>query len=347
MRESRALVTISCYRHAPLFLTGRLRMAEGEGALRPAGLSVEDLKDMGDWFERGAGYRSHQISKRRGGSRTIFEANVEFSSNLKLLRQGLQHVGCYEAPNCVHGYVKGRSILTNAQPHLARPVVLGVDLQDFFPSISADTVAEALERADLDDQTARLISRATTVEQQLPAGFSTSPFLSNMVFHPTDLSLLQLSEDLEITYTRFADDLSFSGDFGDEVLEAIRSLLADHGWSLNDAKTRFMRRGGPQYVTGLYVGAADRPYIPRRVKRRLRQRLHYMAQFGFADVHQRGRDEAMFENQSWGWLRYVGQVEPWTAARLQAVLERVDFDDEYLYWADPDDWSAMLDDIGM
>lgn len=313
--------------------------------LRQAGLTREHLRVLAQWFGDGRGYRTHEIRKRRGGMRTIFEASVEFDSILKLLRRALEQSVVYRAPNCVHGYVKGRGIVTNASQHLARRVVLRVDIEDFFPAITPAMVTESLYRVGFESELAQLLAAAVTAENQLPAGFSTSPLISNIVFEPTDLRLLRLAADNSVVYTRFADDLAFSGDFSDEVLVAVRDALALDGWSLRESKTRFMRQGGPQYVTGLYVGDSDRPHVPRRIKRRLRQQLHYMGKYGFASAWQRG--DVMYENQAHGWIRYVAQVEPRAARRLDDLLDHVDFSDEYLYWSNPDHWYGILDEIGL
>lgn len=320
-------------------------MTGDEDVLRVAGLTMGHLALLAKWFDRGVGYRTHAIPKRHGGLRTIFEPNSEFDSILKQMRRALEASGRYQAPDCVHGYVKGRGIVTNASEHLAQPVVLCVDLKDFFPSISAARVARGLEAIGFDTDFAEAISRATTVQDELPSGFSTSPHLSNVVFLATDLKLAELATQLDLAYTRFADDLTFSGDFGDEVLDAVRMTLSTEGWDLSERKTRFMRRGGPQYVTGLYVGAADRPHVPRRIKRRLRQQFYYMAQYGFASAMDRG--EVLYKRQAYGWVRYVGQAEPRAAARLQSILDQVDFSEEYLFWADSDGWYAILDEVGM
>ena len=85
-----------------------------------------------------------------------------------------------------------------------------------------------------------------------------------------------------MTYTRYADDLTFSGEsIDDDLRETIEQILSDQGYRINHTKTRFMRRGGPQYVTGLYVGEADQPHIPRRIKRLLRQQIYFIRQYGY------------------------------------------------------------------
>lgn len=302
---------------------------------------------IGDLLEVGEGFHSYELAKRRGGVRTIYVADAGVSSILKLLLRALEVSGFYDVPDCVHGYVKGRSIRSNASQHLDRDVVLGVDLEDFFPSISLDMSRQSLVAHGAEDDLALAIARGTTIEGHLAAGLSPSPWLSNLVFHDCDIRLMRLANRLGVTYSRFADDLTFSGQFGDEVLDAVTGELAALGWTLNNRKTRFMRRGGPQYVTGLYVGRADQPYIPRRFKHTLRMRLHYLAKYGYSDVESRGQGEEMFHSQAAGWIRHIWSLEPRAAKRLQAVFEEIDFGTDHVLWSDPDSWTDLLAEVGL
>ena len=315
--------------------------------LRSAGLSIRHVSLVGDLFENGEGYDSYKLPKRRGGFRTIYVADAEVSSVLKLLLRALEVSGLYQVPDCVHGYVKGRSIRSNASKHLDRDVVLSVDLEDFFPSISLDKTCQSLVAHGAEDDLALAIARATAIEGHLAPGLSPSPWLSNLIFRDCDMRLMHLSDSLGVTYSRFADDLTFSGQFGDEVLDAVTEELGTLGWTLNNRKTRFMRRGGPQYVTGLYVGRADQPYIPRRFKRTLRMRLHYLAKYGYSDVESRGRGEEMFHSQAAGWIRHIWSLEPRAAKRFEALFEEVDFGTDYVLWSDPDAWTDLLAEVGL
>src|SRR6202042_746067 len=134
-----------------------------------------------------------------------------------------------------------------------------------------------------------------TIAGKLPIGISTSPYLSNLAFLSTDRSLAEYAQSEDLSFTRYADDLTFSGGVANRHLEDIERILDVAGWSVNTRKTAFMRRGGPQYVTGLYVGESDRPRIPRKIKRRMRWILHMISKFGY-DVYMTefgGEDEEM------------------------------------------------------
>jgi hypothetical protein len=112
-------------------------------------------------------------------------------------------------------------------------------------------------------------------------GLSTSPYLSHRVFLETDQELESLAANLCIRFTRYADDLTFSGTIVDKTADDIRTVLNSNGWTVNERKTRFMRRGRAQYVTGLSVSDPTAPHVPRRLKRRMRWRLNMIERYGF------------------------------------------------------------------
>ena len=156
-----------------------------------------------------------------------------------------------------------------------------VDLEDFFPSISAATIKASLQEQGYEEKAAELAVSIVTIAGKLPIGLSTSPYLSNLVFLDTDYSLAEYVQSEGLSFTRYVDDLTFSGEVTDRHLADISRILDEAGWSVNTRKTAFMRRGRPQYVTGLYVGEADRPRIPRKIKRRMRWILHIISKFGY------------------------------------------------------------------
>jgi hypothetical protein len=133
-----------------------------------------------------------------------------------------------------------------------------------------------------------------------------------MVFEETDHALDRYCNSENLTFTRYVDDMVFSGDVVERNLDEIRDLLLGRGWLTNDRKTLFMRRGGPQYVTGLYVGCPDTPRIPRRIKRQMRRVCYLIEKFGY-DVYMDdfgGSDARMVPNRLFGWARYISSVEP-------------------------------------
>jgi hypothetical protein len=173
-------------------------------------------------------------------------------------------------------------------------------------------IKAALQTQGYEEKAADVAVSIVTIASKLPIGLSTSPLLSNLVFSSTDHSLAEYVKSEGLSFTRYVDDLTFSGDVTDSHLADIEHILDDAGWSVNTRKTAFMRRGGPQYVTGLYVGEADGPRIPRKIKRRMRWILHMISKFGY-DTYMAefgGENEEMQRHRLLGWACYIAAVEP-------------------------------------
>ncbi|MFF4133729.1 reverse transcriptase family protein [Streptomyces mirabilis] len=279
-----------------------------------AGVSVEILERLSSNLPAGAGqlYAQRIYRKKHGGVREVFKPKPPFDAVSKNLHRSFTNLFSYEAPDHVHGFVRGRSTISNASQHLAKKCVLRMDLEDFFPSISAATIKASLQEQGYEGKALDCAVNLVTIGGKLPIGLSTSPLLSNLAFLSTDHSLAEYAQSEGLSFTRYVDDLAFSGDVTDHHSAAISRILDDAGWSVNTRKTAFMRRGSPQYVTGLYVGESDGPRIPRKVKRKMRWILHvisklgydtYMAEFG-------GEDEGMHRRRLLGWACYIAAVEP-------------------------------------
>ena len=279
-----------------------------------AGASLELLKSLSSNLPSGAGrlYERETHRKRRGGIREVFKPMPPFDYITKNLHRSFTDRLPYEAPSHVHGFVRGRSTITNASAHLAKPCVLRVDLEDFFPSINAAIVKTSLQAQGYDDEAAELAVSIVTIAGKLPIGISTSPFLSNLAFSSTDQSLSEYAHSENLSFTRYVDDLVFSGEVTDRHLTDISRILDDTGWSINRQKTAFMRRGGPQFVTGLYVGEPDKPRIPRKIKRRMRWELHMISKLGYDTYIEEivGESPEFYKRHLIGWARYILTVEP-------------------------------------
>lgn len=223
-------------------------------------------------------YSSFDVPKRGGGVRKINAPSPE----LLLLQQHLSDLlqNCIEEINqnrkrkddLAHGFKRHRSIVTNAKKHQKRRYVFNIDLQDFFPSINFGRVRGFfIKDANfmLDPRVATILAQIACHENGLPQGAPCSPVISNLVGHILDIRLCKLASANGCTYSRYADDITFSTnkpDFPPSI--AIRAAGAAHKWEvgdrLNDAvtraafainptKTRMQYRSSRQSVTGLVV----------------------------------------------------------------------------------------------
>ena len=161
-------------------------------------------------------YHAFEIGRKNGPGRQILAPSPDLKIRQKYLSRILQKVYYYYRPACVHGFIrkfndqKG-SVVTNAQPHVNKRYVLSMDIRDFFPSVTAPMVQEMLmQKLKLPLQVAAALTRLCTYQERLPQGAPTSPIISNFIFLDLDHALQDFSSYFSITYTRYADDLTFS-----------------------------------------------------------------------------------------------------------------------------------------
>ena len=237
-------------------------------------------------------YLHKTVPKKNGGMREI--SSPVWMLKMFQAAAGRMLQDYYEAPSAVTGFVPGRSVVDNASRHIRRNYVYNADLKDFFPSITRKRVKSALMRppfsfgaeaahllsgiccahADLarkgreihweiqryrwDGIERKTVDYLTEVPATLPQGAPSSPVLSNAVCLRLDKRLAGLARRFQATYSRYADDITFSSNHnvfqeGYSFLKEFRKIIADEGFTLNEAKLRLQEKGQRQEVTGLVV----------------------------------------------------------------------------------------------
>ena len=146
----------------------------------------------------------------------------------------------------------------------------------------------ALEAAGLQPAVTNALGRFLTIEGTLPLGLNASPMIANLVATPLDHDLNALAKEWGLTYTRYADDITLSGDGELPTREIIETVLKRHFFRLNKSKFRTSKLGQKHYVTGLSVADKAAPHAPRAMKHKLRQELYYIEKFGFLEHLSRG-----------------------------------------------------------
>lgn len=277
----------------------------------------------------------HFIPKRgkAGGVREVFEIrDRDVADVYKGLSRRLQvffarTLDGFPHPGA-HGYVPGRSTLTNAAAHIPARQVLKADIRDFFRSISSARVQALLVGVGLAPAAAEALSAVLARGNHLPLGFHTSPTVANAVCHALDGRLAALAPGGR--YTRYGDDLTFSGPQL-PTKEAVAAELAKDGFALADEKWKLITRGRGLYVTGLALEDGRRPRAPRSWKRRLRQDLHYAAKLGLErHIGRRGYPSVQSGvNKIHGQLQYLRGIEPGLGLRLHEQWTRVLEDSGY------------------
>jgi RNA-directed DNA polymerase len=218
-------------------------------------------------------YRQFEIGKRGGGTRKINSPRVFLKVVQYWLLDYLLH-SLKVHPNC-NSYQKGKSILTNASPHIRKKFVANLDIVNFFGSISQDMVKKVLVENGFGTQLSKTISRIVTLENSLPQGSPTSPVISNSYLYNFDIFASEISRELGVKYTRYADDITMSGNRKHNIIKVIESVinnLKKSGLQINEKKTRIASQSGQQRVTGIVVNRKLMP--PRMLRRKVRAMFH-------------------------------------------------------------------------
>lgn len=248
-------------------------------------------------------YKEFYVPKRSGQPRTISAP----SSTLKILQRKLSQVlySTYEPKVPVHGFVVNRNILTNAKVHQRRKFVLNLDLKDFFCSIHFGRVRGIFMAPPykLPSEVATVLAQICCHLNQLPQGAPTSPIVSNMICARLDSQLRSLAQESRCSYTRYADDITFSTNlskFPVEIAqvseteineksvvvgEKLLRTISNNGFELNEEKLRLQHRSQHQSVTGLTVNQF--PNVSRRYIRGISSMLHAWEKFGLDSAQER------------------------------------------------------------
>lgn len=301
----------------------------------------------GDQQSRLQHYHYRWVPKRSGGLRLIEIPKARLRRlQQKILRQLLDRLPPHRA---AHGFRRGHSCVTHAALHAGRRTVVRMDLKDFFPSIQLARVHALFEKLGYPPAVAGALARICVnraplgifrdrqdgavlpwVERQalrsahLPQGSPCSPALANLCAYRLDLRLEALAQSLGATYSRYADDLAFSGDrdfarAAQRFHIQVAAIALEEGFRINTRKTRLMREGVRQQVTGVVVNA--HPNIARDEYDRLKATLTNCVRHGPASQNHDNRPD--FRAYLTGRISYVKMVNANRAIKLQGLLEAI------------------------
>jgi hypothetical protein len=303
-----------------------------------------------DWFAdlKGLGARPHvpppfahytyRLLTKTSGTVRLIEAPKTRLKRLqrRILSDMLDRVPPHGA---AHGFVRGRSIRDFAAPHTCRHVLLRLDLRDFFPSFSGARIQAFFRAAGYPESVADLLGGICTNaapraiapdwiyrRPHLPQGAPTSPALANACFWRADSRLTGLARSAKARYTRYADDLAFSGgeDFSRHAeLFSVHAaaILAEEGFAVNHRKTRIMRQGVRQHLAGIVTN--DRLNVARDEFDRLKATLHNCVRHGPASQNREGHPA--FREHLAGRVAFVESIHAERGSRLRAIFERIDW----------------------
>lgn len=277
-------------------------------------------------YETTPHYYTFTVPKRSGGERTI----IAPKTHLKAIQHKLNKLLISQLPvsDHAHGFRRNRSIRSNAEPHIKQDIILGMDIKDFFPSVHigrvrgyfiamgysfpvATTLALLMTEAEREviEQAGRKVYRATS-SRYCVQGAPTSPGFCNALLFKLDRRLAGVAQKWGFAYTRYADDVTFSGADSQAInglsAQTTRIIRAE-GFKVNAHKTRIMRQGQRQQVAGVIVN--QDLGLSRQVRRQLRAGLHRQAQ---------GLLDAKEQQKLKGQLAYLKMLNPEQYQQLSA-----------------------------
>lgn len=314
-----------------------------------------------EWFADVEGYRvsanaestRHYFNKwiaKRAGPPRLIEAPKPMLKSVqrKILHDILDAVPPHD---CAHAFRRGRSCITAAQRHAGEDIVVTVDLKDFFPSVPIRNVhgmfrclgypwavarilaglcTTATPALVFDEQQAGgrhdALTRRLLRQQHLPQGAPTSPALANLSVRRLDCRLDGLARTVDARYTRYGDDLAFSGDreFARKAagfVHAVSAICVSEGFPLNRRKTKIMRQGGRQRLTGIVVN--DHINVLRPDYDRLKATLFNCVHNGPATQNREGHRD--FRAHLDGRITWVENVNPRRGHKLRQLFRRIEW----------------------
>ncbi|WP_394845053.1 hypothetical protein LZC95_49375 [Pendulispora brunnea] len=280
----------------------------------------------------GCPYVAFEIPKATGGIRVVHAPRAPLKRLQRVVLREL--LDSLEVHPAAHGFVPGRSTVTNAQAHVGARIVVKMDLVDFFPTVHFGRLTGLFEHYGAGKEAAKTLAAIVTYRPKLPdgrvawpsvlpQGAPTSPALSNLVCRRMDARLTALATKAGATYTRYADDLTFS--FGEEPSQGlghflwwVNQIIGQEGFVENLKKRRVLRPGGRVRVTGLVTN--DALAVPREARRRFRAVLHHCQRFGVTKEATRHEEPKAY---LLGFAAYVAMVQPDLGAKLRAEVKRL------------------------
>lgn len=267
-------------------------------------------------------YHNFDIPKRSGSKRLITAPTKDLKRvqrNIlnKVLYQFKPHKNCY-------GFVKNKSIFSNANKHKNKEMIFNTDIRDFFNTITSKRVQGLLERLGFPKDVAYLITELCTFNRHLPQGAPTSPHISNLICHTLDKRLTGLAKKMNIEYSRYADDITFSGSkIPRSITKLIEKIVRKEGFKLARDKTRFLSKSNRQVVTGLIVNQ-KKLSIGRKKYHILKSIIYNCKTKGI--LSQNKNDHPNFKKHLVGKISALKKIDIWKWYKLKKEIDNLNWE---------------------
>jgi len=254
-------------------------------------------------------YRTFKIPKKSGGEREILAPYP----SLLIIQNWIYNNILKNIPihKCAHAFTASKSIVTNCKIHAGQKEVLKIDLKDFFTSIPFNRIIFHFNKIGYNKKVSFCLARLCTYKDYLPQGAPTSPILSNIIAIKMDKRLFALAKKFKLNYTRYADDMVFSGDnISVKFIEYVNTIIENEGFQINNSKTRLYKSANKKIVTGIVINEKELK-IPREYRRELVLNLNYILKYGYnSHVAKKKINDVNYLERIIGKVNFWLQVEP-------------------------------------
>ncbi len=249
------------------------------------------------------------IKKKNGKLRFLYEPSDELKNIQKnILKNILEDK---RLADCVTSYRKNYSVKDNAKYHVNKNIIVKLDIKNFFNNITFDKVySTCFYEALYPKSLGILLTNLCCYHNTLPQGAPTSGYISNLVMRKFDELVSSYSKENNITYTRYSDDMTFSGDFNvNNLITYVEKLLTENGFKLNKRKTKVIKQSQRQLVTGIVIN--KKISICKKYKRKIRQEMYYASKYGINDHIKKikVKDKELYLKKLLGRINFVLQIE--------------------------------------
>lgn len=270
-------------------------------------------------------YREASIPKKSGAKRNLLIPCV----TLKYIQRWILDNILYKlhVSKQSTGFCKKKSILSNAQIHVGMECVINLDIKNFFPTISVEQVFRIFHYYGYTKEVSYTLAKLCTFQGYLPQGSPASPCLSNIVCLKLDKRLANLATKYSANYTRYADDITFSGNKRIvTILDIAKNIIVQEGFCINEEKQRILYHHQRQVVTGLVVNQTNVKVL-KKYKRNLQTEIYFCKKFGVMSHQQKTQDSHNFYKEHlYGKAYFINMVEPEIGQKLLNQLDEIVWD---------------------
>lgn len=269
-------------------------------------------------------YNTVSIPKKRGGIRNIEIPSDRLKTIQKwILKNILENIKVSES---CYGFCKGKSIYDNAVIHVGKNCVVNMDLKDFFSTIRQEDIFYIFYKQGYTKRLSYYFSKLLTKNGVLPQGSPASPMISNIVAKHLDERLVKLSAKYHAVYSRYADDITFSGGNNiKNIIPIVNQIIKEQKFLVNEEKTRYSYFYQRQEVTGLIVN--KKVAVPKEYIKKLNQDIYYCKKFGVTSHLQKTNNQKhFFKEHIYGKAYFVNMIDKELGRKLLKELDSIEWE---------------------